>query len=93
MSLEGLEALRTRFRERAADDLTAIEAWIAAGGPASHAIERMIHNLAGAAGTFGFADLHAAAATIDDSLCAGEVVRPEDSATLVAALRALRPHG
>lgn len=90
MSLEALEALRTRFRERAIEDLSTIETWIAEGYPVSETIERTIHNLAGAAGTFGFADLHAAAAKVDDCLCTGAAVGPEDSAYLIKALQALR---
>ena len=89
MSLEGLDALRVRFRERAVEDLKSILEWIASDCPVSGSIERTIHNLAGAAGTFGFADLHQAAARIDDALCAGTKVRVQDQQALVLALRAL----
>ena len=90
MSLEGLEALRVRFRERALDDLRSVTAWIAADCPPSESIERLIHNLAGAAGTFGFAELHQAAARVDDAMCAGVAIQERDRIALIEALNALR---
>ncbi|RZI99471.1 MAG: Hpt domain-containing protein [Brevundimonas sp.] len=89
MSLQEMEALRARFRARAIEDLDPIRTWLATGERASDAIERMIHNLAGAAGTFGYPDLHQAASRVDDALCAGSVPDASDGRALIAAIVAL----
>lgn len=77
MNPEALDALRRRFVERTREDRAVIAAWRTAGPPAAAEVERLIHNLAGAAGTFGFPALNAAAARIDDHLAEGR--RPADA--------------
>lgn len=78
-----MAALRARFLSRAADDL----AWFRANGeaPADEALTRA-HKLAGAGGTFGFPDVSAAAAEVEEDLQAG---RPADLKALIAVLEAL----
>lgn len=76
MTSDGIEALRRRFVERTRREGAVIEQWQASGGPVSAEIERLVHNLAGAAGTFGYAELNAAAARIDDRLLAQERPSP-----------------
>lgn len=86
MSLEGLEALRQRFRARAREDLLAVQAWATAGLPHDPDTERRVHNLAGAAGAFGYPRLNAAAAALDDAIAVGETPSLSDVEGLMTAL-------
>lgn len=72
MSLDALEALRRRFVERTKQERNILAAWQDDGRPMSREVEQIIHNLAGAAGTFGYPELNAAAARIDDRLAQAE---------------------
>lgn len=59
-----LDSLRGRFRERAADDLSAMkDAW-ACGE--SRVLRERAHRLAGVAGTFGYPAIGEAAKLVDD---------------------------
>jgi HPt (histidine-containing phosphotransfer) domain-containing protein len=49
-------------------------------------LRRVVHGLAGAAGTFGYREIGDAAIALDDKFAAGERVLPVDIARLVAAL-------
>ena len=49
-------------------------------------LKRIVHGLAGAAGTFGFADVGDVAIELDDAFVAGKTVAPTDIARLLAAL-------
>lgn len=65
-----LAPLRARFRARAADELILLRA-LATGDLASPALQALAHGLAGAAGTFGYPRLSAAALAVDDCFVAG----------------------
>lgn len=77
-----ISALRARFIARAADDLAALQKADADRGG-------VIHRLAGTAGVFGFGDLSALAAVVDDQLHAGQAVDADDWTRLMAALEAV----
>lgn len=66
-----LAPLRERFRKRAADDLARLRV-LAAGDLASNELRALAHNIAGAAGTFGYPALSEAAMAVDDRYAAGE---------------------
>lgn len=76
-----LAPLRARFRARAAEDLMQLRV-LAAGDLSSPALQTLAHGLAGAAGTFGYAQLSAAALAVDDCFVAGAT----PDAALLAAL-------
>ncbi|MFN3932130.1 MAG: Hpt domain-containing protein [Brevundimonas sp.] len=73
-----LAALRERFRARTVADRVELER-LAGGDPTGEDLRRLVHNLAGAAGTFGYGALSQAAAEIDDQMAAG---RPAEAASL-----------
>ena len=50
------------------------------------ALRRVVHGLAGAAGTFGYTEIGEVAIALDDKFAAGERVLPVDVARLVKAL-------
>jgi HPt (histidine-containing phosphotransfer) domain-containing protein len=60
--------LRAKFLARSTDDLQALRRWSAAGAPPDDAHRRILHRLAGAAGTFGFHDLSDFAKRAEDAL-------------------------
>lgn len=65
-----LAPLRDRFRARAVADRAELET-LAAGDPTSAELRRLVHNLAGAAGTFGYGALSRAAIDVDDQMVSG----------------------
>ena len=73
-----LAALRARFRDRASADRQALE-YLAMDDLASDELRRLVHNLAGTAGTFGFRSISQAAMEIDDQMASGS---PADTASL-----------
>lgn len=73
-----LAALRARFRDRASADRQALE-HLAMDDLASDELRRLVHNLAGTAGTFGFRSISQAAMEIDDQMASGS---PADTASL-----------
>lgn len=72
-----LAPLRDRFRARAVADRAELE--MLAGDPTGDDLRRLVHNLAGAAGTFGYGPLSQAAVEIDDQMASG---LPADAASL-----------
>ena len=70
-----LTALRERFRARAAADRAQLQI-LAEGDLNSSELRRLVHNLAGTAGTFGYASLSEAAGLIDDDMAAGLSANP-----------------
>ena len=66
-----LAALAARFVTRAAEDLQTLSRWSDAGGNPDDEHRRLLHRLAGAAGTFGFHALSARAAEAEDTVAAG----------------------
>lgn len=81
-------ALAARFRERMVDDL----ALLGGGETSGPRFEVAIHQLAGMAGMFGFAELGELAGVVEGQAHAGEV-REEDVARLVAAIEAALRRG
>lgn len=73
-----LAEFRHRFRARAIADRAELEL-LAQGDRTSADLRRLVHNLAGTAGTFGYAALSCAAIEVDDQMAAG---RPADKASL-----------
>ena len=73
-----LAPLRDRFRARAMADRAELQA-LADGDPTSAELRRLVHNLAGAAGTFGYGPLSQAAIEVDDQMASG---LPADPASL-----------
>ena len=73
-----LAPLRDRFRARAMADRAELQA-LAGGDPTSAELRRLVHNLAGAAGTFGYGPLSQAAIEVDDQMASG---LPADPASL-----------
>lgn len=73
-----LAPLRDRFRARLATDRAELEV-LGQGDPKSEDLRRLIHNLAGAAGTFGYGPLSKAAIEIDDQMASGS---PADAGSL-----------
>lgn len=83
-----LVELRGRFVRRAHQDAHAL---IAALQEQDHTmLEQTVHNLAGAAGVFGFADLGAAARRLDDLYAADERPTSDDIRALAEQARALQ---
>lgn len=78
------ETFRLRFIDRCRGDLAELEA-----GRDDVALRRLIHGLAGAAGTFGFPHISEMAGVIDDDLTAGRGPDPARLEALKAALRDL----
>ena len=75
---DALAPLRQRFRTRAANDLERLRA-LKAEGPACAELRALVHNMAGAAGIFGYATLSDAAKSVDDCYFEG---RAPDAAEL-----------
>lgn len=84
-----LAALRARFLSRAADDLQALRKWSDGGAPDDDAHYRVIHRLAGAAGTFGFDDLSELARKADEAIASGADVRASQVLAVVQELARL----
>lgn len=76
-----LAALRERFRSRAKADRAKLEL-LASGDLASDELRRVVHNLAGTAGTFGYGALSQAAVEIDDQMASGLPADPTSLARL-----------
>ncbi|MFC5344416.1 Hpt domain-containing protein [Brevundimonas staleyi] len=71
-----LAPLRERFRKRAADDLARLRVLMTEDLGADE-LRRLAHNIAGAAGTFGYPALSAAAMAVDDEYVAGRTPNAE----------------
>ncbi|MCA0010865.1 Hpt domain-containing protein [Mesorhizobium sp. B292B1B] len=87
ISNDPFAALRQRFLARCADQLAALKATrerSAAPGTSGDALARIAHSLAGAAGTFGFAEISARASALEALL-----IEKEHEAAAEAALDAL----
>ena len=80
-----LAPLRARFRERMKSDLARFRT-LRTGDLACDELKMLVHGLAGAAGTFGYASLSHAAMEVDDRYSAGS--RP-DAAQLDLLERAM----
>ena len=83
MGDDRLEPLRQRFRKRCGSDVSVLEVWAAGTGDSAE-VERIVHNLAGAAGILGFAEIQAEAGHLDDAFAVGAVA--PDMTALIALL-------
>lgn len=66
-----LAALRERFLDRCVGDLERLDALTARGALDVDEMQNLVHSLAGAAGTFGFPGISAAAGECDDAFAQG----------------------
>lgn len=80
-----LAALRERFRVRAMADRTTLESLLQSD-PEGDEFRRLVHNLAGTAGTFGYTALSLAAIEIDDQMASGLPADPASVDRLKARL-------
>jgi HPt (histidine-containing phosphotransfer) domain-containing protein len=78
---ENYRRLRGRFLDRCREDLEVIRV---ERDPSR--LRPVVHRLAGAAGTFGFADLSAQAGEVDDVLVEGGTPAPEALDRLIAQI-------
>jgi len=82
------ETLKARFVDRCASDLPLIER--ALQGSVDREVLRLtVHRMAGAAGTFGYAELSRLAGAVDDQLVEGGDVGAAELARLTEAVRDL----
>ncbi|RWB73377.1 MAG: histidine phosphotransferase [Mesorhizobium sp.] len=86
MAIDPFAPLRQRFLSRCADQLAELKAIAHQPTPlvGSDPLIRIAHSLAGAAGTFGFAEISARASALETLL-----VEQADGGTVRAALEAL----
>lgn len=81
-----LAPLRAKFLARVASDLTVLRSNEASFEDRHY----VVHRLAGAAGTFGYAAVSALAAQLDEQMLADGAAPPQAFAELIAALEALQ---
>ncbi len=82
--------LRERFVARSRQDRIQLAALLAAaGGSEAEEVSALIHRFAGTAGTFGYTDLGALAASLDEAFAGGGTPTSEDFAPFLTALDAL----
>jgi HPt (histidine-containing phosphotransfer) domain-containing protein len=87
---DALADLRGRFIERSLQRVAMLRATLAGDRPSVDAIAPLAHQLAGNAGTFGYAALGRAAATLEDvARAAGSTSAPLDVALIRPHLLAL----
>lgn len=82
-----MEALQTRFRERASRDLDLFGRCLAADDPGAPEVETTAHKLAGAAALFGYPEVGLAARDIDGAFGAGRRPSREMLEVLIDRLR------
>jgi HPt (histidine-containing phosphotransfer) domain-containing protein len=86
---DALARLRERFIARCEGDLADLRRWTADPANAPDDLVRLVHRIAGAAGTFGFADLSDRAKAAEDALVTGAPGREAELARLIEALQPL----
>ena len=84
-----MDTLRARFLTRSKDDLEALILWSSAGAAPDDDHHRILHRLAGAAGTFGFAAISDHAKAVEDLVVAGRSGDGMDLSALIAILAAV----
>ena len=86
--------LKARFVERCADDLRALRDHLAGNPLDPGALRLILHRLAGAAGTFGFADVSRAAGAAEDAVLLSDPDQDDFIAVVAAQLTpVVRPSG
>ena len=83
-----LAALRERFLDRCVGDLARLDDLAARGALDVDEMQNLVHSLAGAAGTFGFPEISAAAGECDDAFAQGGAPDRAKVEHLAAAIRA-----
>lgn len=86
-----LDALRQRFLHRAADDLAILLTHQAGEGAGAEELKFTTHRLAGAAATFGFPAVSAAASEVEAALATGAATSAPLEALIVELRRLPRP--
>jgi HPt (histidine-containing phosphotransfer) domain-containing protein len=81
-----MDTLRARFLARSKNDLDALQLWSSAGAAPDDDHHRILHRLAGAAGTFGFAAISDHAKAVEDLVVAGRNGEGADLDALIATL-------
>jgi HPt (histidine-containing phosphotransfer) domain-containing protein len=84
-----LDTLRARFLTRSKDDLAALVRWSTAGAAPDDDHHRILHRLAGAAGTVGFAAISDHAKAVEDLVVEGRNGTGADLDALIATLSRL----
>lgn len=82
--------MRERFRKRSESDLQRLREILPTGSDTSE-LRSLVHNLSGAAGTFGYPALSAAAMAIDDCYASGMMPEAPLFTVLEAELVAILP--
>jgi HPt (histidine-containing phosphotransfer) domain-containing protein len=86
-----LEALKLRFLERCSSDLDVLLPLLRAPEAVPRAdLKTLVHQMAGAAGAFGFPHLSTLAKQLDDQLSAGEPLSREPVEALIDELRRMQ---
>ena len=78
--------LRARFLSRSKADLRALKAWARYGAAPDDTHHRILHRLAGAAGTFGFAEISEHAKAVEDRVVSSRSGAGAELKALLAAL-------
>ncbi|MFN3536947.1 MAG: Hpt domain-containing protein [Brevundimonas sp.] len=86
-----LAALKAKFLERCAGDLDRLERLMASDGLGSDEMRFLAHSLSGAAGTFGFPEISAAAAVADEAFADGGTPEHAEARHLAEALKRALP--
>jgi HPt (histidine-containing phosphotransfer) domain-containing protein len=83
-----LEALKLRFLERCSSDLGVLEQLLCAPEAVSTTeLKTLVHQMAGAAGAFGFPQLSELAMRLDNQLSTGKPLSRDHVQALIDALR------
>ena len=82
-----LGGLRVRFLDRCVGELERLDDLVAKGALDVDEMQDLVHSLAGAAGTFGFPDISAAAGDCDDAFAQGGAPDRATVGRLAAAIR------
>ena len=83
-----LAGLRVRFLDRCVGELERLDDLVAKGALDVDEMQDLVHSLAGAAGTFGFPDISAAAGECDDAFAQGGAPDRAEVEHLAATMRA-----
>ena len=84
-----MAALRARFIERCAADLSRLRTMAAKGELGGEEPRALVHSLAGAGATFGFPEVSTAAGRLDDAYVSGRIPSEAEVRALIAALEAV----
>ena len=83
-----LAGLKARFLDRCVGDLERLDRLLERSALDGDEMQGLVHSLAGAAGTFGFPDISAAAGECDDAFAQGGAPDRAEVEHLAATMRA-----